>query len=135
VGGDKIKVGHVSQAAVAVGRGAQATLNQGVSGESLAMLFAPLYRQLEANPALLPLDREDVAAEVTELAATAQAAVKEDRLPDESFVRRRLKNIEALAPDLIDTIATTAAQPVAGVKEVWAKIVAKAREFKAARPQ
>jgi hypothetical protein len=106
-----------------------------VSGAAVAMLFATLYRQLEANPVMSAPDREDVIAEVTELAATAQAAVKEDRLPDESFVRRRLKNIEALAPDLIDTIATTAAQPVAGVKEVWAKIVAKARELKAARPQ
>ena len=43
------------------------------------------------------------------------------------------RNIERMAPDIIDTIATTAVNPVAGVKGVWDKIVVKAREIKAAR--
>lgn len=130
--GSRIKAGRGAVIGSIVG-GDINTGDSGVNGETLAALFAPLYKQIGANSALTPDDREDVTAEVTELAATAQAATEAGDPPDESFLRRRLRNIEAMAPDIVDTIATTIANPVAGVKGVWDKIVAKAREIKAAR--
>ncbi len=105
----------------------------GLDGESLAALFAALREQIDADPSLTSADREDVAAEMAELEADATAKAEAGTEPDDSFLRRRLRAIEQMAPDIIDTIATTAVNPVAGVKGVWDKIVAKAREIKAAR--
>ncbi|MCA9968557.1 MAG: hypothetical protein KC423_30135, partial [Anaerolineales bacterium] len=73
--------------------------------------------------------KEDVTAEVEELKAGLEA----DDNPPDNFWLRRLRNIERMAPDLIDTIATTTVNPVAGLKTVWDKIVTKAREMQAAR--
>lgn len=128
----RIKAGRGAVIGSSAGGGIH-TGDANVSGETVAALFAPLYRQIELNTALSPDDREDVTAEVTELAATAQSAVEAGEPPDESFLRRRLRHIEAMAPDIVDTMATTAVNPVAGVKGVWDKIVFKAREIVAAR--
>jgi hypothetical protein len=35
---------------------------------------------------------------------------------DETFIRRRPRNLERVIPEIIDTIATTAVNPVAGLK-------------------
>ncbi|MCL4299463.1 MAG: hypothetical protein KJ077_27250 [Anaerolineae bacterium] len=105
----------------------------GLEGSTLADLFAPLYKRIQANTALPDSDKADVTAEVKELEQDATAKAEAGAEPDESFLRRRLRSIEQMAPDIIDTIATTAANPVAGIKGVWDKIVAKAREIKAAR--
>ena len=107
--------------------------NTGLGGESLARLFETIYRQIEANNTLSPSDKEDLAAEIDELKARLDA--KDSAGIDDGFVRRRLRSIEQMAPDIIDTIVTTAVKPVAGLKGVWDKIVAKAREVRAARKQ
>jgi hypothetical protein len=130
VQGDKIKVGNVSHAAVAVGRGAQATLNQGVSGEALAEFFATLYRQIDSQPGLSAADKEDAKAELAELEAAAKA--EPDGLAD-SFLTRRLRHLERIAPDIIDVILATLANPGVGLGVVGAKIKAKAEEISAAR--
>lgn len=106
-------------------------VNTGVDDESLARLFETIYHQIEANRALSPSDKEDLAAEIEELKGRLDAPG--DAQVSDSFVRRRLRTIEQMAPDIIDTIATTAVNPVAGLKGGWAKIVAKARKIQAAR--
>lgn len=52
IGGDKISVGNISgSTGIAIGRGANATVHQGVTGESMASLFAPLQRLIyEQSP-------------------------------------------------------------------------------------
>ena len=130
VGGDKIRMGNVSNAAVAVGPGAQATLNQGVSGEAVAEFFATLYRQIDSQPGLSAADKEDAKAELAELEAAAKA--EPDGLAD-SFLKRRLRHLERIAPDIIDVILATLANPAVGLGVVGAKIKAKAMEISAAR--
>ncbi len=133
--GDGNVVGDISVSdspGVAIGTGHRVTVTQGISGEELAALFTALKRQVENNTGLNPDDKADVKAELKDLQTEATAAASEPPA-DDNFIRRRLHNLERMAPDIIDTIATTAVNPVAGVKGVWDKIVAKAREIKAAR--
>jgi len=130
VQGDKNTVGNVSNAAVAVGRGAQASQNQGVSGDALAEFFAAVYRQIDRQPGLAAADKADAKAELAELEATATA--EPEGLPD-TFLTRRLRNLERMAPDIIDVILAALANPAVGLGVVGAKIKAKAEEIKAAR--
>ncbi len=128
-------IGDVSVAdstGVGIGAGPQVSVTEGISGESLNQLLALIYRHIEAKTDLLPQDKADLKAEVDEI--KAEVGDKTDPATvNESFLARRLRNIERMAPDIIDTIATTAVNPVAGIKGVWDKIVAKAREIIAAR--
>lgn len=133
--GDGNVVGEVTirdSTGVGLGAGQQVTVTQGVSGESLADLFAVIYRQIEAKTDLPPAERADLKAEVVDMEAELEDKTDPVEL-NESFLASRLRNIERMAPDILDTIATTAISPVAGLKGVWDKIVAKAREIKAAR--
>jgi hypothetical protein len=133
VGGDKTTVGNISESkGIAVGREASATVTEthGLSDEALAKLFDTIYQQVESNPALSTQEKDDVKADVDDLKAEAD---KDPADVDESFLARRLRNIERMAPDIIDTIATTIVNPVAGVVSVWQKIANKAQELQAAR--
>jgi hypothetical protein len=133
--GDSNIVGDVSvsdSTGVGIGSGQQISVTQGVSGQELTELLATIYRQIEAKTELSPQDRADLKTDVDEIKAEVSATTDPTEL-NESFMARRLRNIERMAPDIIDTIATTVVNPVAGLKGVWSKIVAKAREIKAAR--
>jgi len=133
VGGDKTTVGDISESkGIAIGRDASATVTEthGLSDEALLKLFDTIYKQVKTNTDLSTQEKDDVKADVDDLKAEAG---KDPTTVDESFLARRLRNIERMAPDIIDTIATTAVNPVAGVVSVWQKIVKKAQELKAAR--
>lgn len=133
VGGDKITVGDISGGkGFALGRDASVIVTEthGLSDEALVKLFDTIYKQVETNPNLSTQEKDDVKADVDDLKAEAG---KDPADVDESFLVRRLRNIERMAPDIIDTIATTVVNPVAGVVSVWQKIVNKAQELKAAR--
>ncbi|HEY84542.1 MAG TPA: hypothetical protein G4N96_05450 [Chloroflexi bacterium] len=128
--GDKTTVGDVSNSAAAIGKGAQAALNQGVSGEALADFFASIARQISDDPKLRPADKADAKAELAEI---EEAAAEDPEALKDSFLSRRLRNIERAAPDIIDVILATLANPVAGLGVVGAKIKAKAEEVRQAR--
>ncbi|MCB0198183.1 MAG: hypothetical protein KDJ65_39950, partial [Anaerolineae bacterium] len=104
----------------------------GLGDNALAALFATIAHQIAANPHLDETDKQDVAADVNDLQSTLTAPA-DAPAAQETFWQRRLRNIERMAPDIIDTIATTTANPATGLKAVWAKIVAKAREMQAGR--
>ena len=68
--GDHISVGDISHGTgIAIGRGAQATVTQGLSGEDLSELFAAIYREIERRPTDPDVDKE----EITEAVAVAVA--------------------------------------------------------------
>ncbi|MCL4299462.1 MAG: hypothetical protein KJ077_27245 [Anaerolineae bacterium] len=105
----------------------------GRSGDPWAGLFGPLYRQIEANSRLSADDKADLKADVEEIEKEAKAKAKAGAEPDDSLVRRRLRSIEQMAPDLIEAIAATTVSPASDVEPVWVKIVAQAGEIIAAR--
>lgn len=104
----------------------------GLTDGVLNIIFETIARQIEDNPSLNPDDKADVTAEVDELKASLDA-LADAPAAQENFWQRRLRNIERMAPDIIDTIATTAVNPVGGLKGIWDKIVAKARQIQAER--
>ena len=105
VGGDKISVGNISGTGIAIGRGAQANVNQGPSGEELTQLFAPLLQQVaQENPTAV--------AKVNEL---KEEAGKGEGADDEKMA------------DLIDAIAQAAPTAVEGIVNLFTNsIIAKA---------
>ena len=109
--------------------GAKTTIGD-VSNAAVAEFFATLYRQIDSQPGLSAADKEDAKAELAELEAAAKA--EPDALAD-SFLKRRLRNLERTAPDIIDVILATLANPGVGLGVVGAKIKAKAMEISAAR--
>ncbi|MCB8925155.1 MAG: caspase family protein [Ardenticatenaceae bacterium] len=106
VGGDKISVGNISgSSGIAIGRGASATVNQGISGSELTQLFAPLLQQVaQANPAAVP--------QVNQL---KEEAGKGEGADDEKMA------------DLISAIAEAAPTAVEGIVNLFTNsIIAKA---------
>ena len=81
-------------------------------------LFARLLADLEARTDLPPADKEDVAVELDEV----QAEVAKGERADEGLLARRLRNIGRMAPDILDVVLTTLANPVAGVAMVARKV-------------
>ncbi|MEM7032867.1 MAG: hypothetical protein AAF629_25180 [Chloroflexota bacterium] len=100
------------------------------TSKAIAQHFLPLYAWIESNPAFSQADK-------THLKADAQAVEKaiDSGQADDSFLQRRLQNIERIAPDIIDIILATIANPAAGLGLVGAKLAAKANEIRAARKQ
>jgi hypothetical protein len=104
----------------------------GVDAAKLAEIFQTIYGKIDDKPNRPTEDKADLKAEIKEIEAAAQA---DPAQIDESFLAHRLRNIERMAPDIIDVIGATVVNPVAGVGVVWTKIKAKAEEIKAAREQ
>lgn len=104
--GDKITVGDISgSTGIAIGRGAQSNVNQGVASADLAAIFAPLAQAIQSAPA----DRRDEAAQkVQQLQAEA---AKGDKADD----RRMAKLIDSLAelvPGAVSTLVGIFATPL-----------------------
>jgi hypothetical protein len=95
----------------------------GWSAQDVENFFAKLSQKIDAKPELAPADKADLKAEVQDL----QAEVAKGEEANESFLERRLRNIKRMAPDILDTIATTLASPQAGLAMVIRKVMIKAK--------
>ena len=105
VGGDKISVGNVSGTGIAIGRGAQANVNQGISGAELTELFAPLLRQVA----------QENSTAVPQVNALKEEASKGEGADDEKMA------------GLIEAIAEAAPTAVEGIVNLFTNsIIAKA---------
>jgi hypothetical protein len=94
---------------------------QGADVEALARAFAAFYTAIQRKPDLPPEDKEDLRAELEEVETELQQG-EEAR---EGFIRRRLRNIERMAPDIYDVVLATFANPVAGLGMVAKKVAEK----------
>lgn len=125
VEGDQIQVGDISNSsAVAIGRGAQASVSQGLGGDDLVKLFAPIYQQIEARP-------EDPDVDKAELKETVQKIQKETAKGDAgnpNKVERWLKTVALMADDILGVTVTSLTNPAAGVAAVIRKIAQKVKE-------
>jgi hypothetical protein len=127
-GGDTTTVGNISgSTGVAIGRGAQASVDQSRTTITLHQVFETIHEKLEALPAqveVTPQVIEDAQAEVDELHREAEKGER----ADESFLMRRFRNLARMGPDILDVVTATLLNPAAGVALVVRKIAAKARE-------
>lgn len=124
VGGDQIEVGDISgSSGIAIGREAQAHVQQGVSGQELARIFAAVYRRIEERPEHPDVDKEEIVAEVQRI--EKEVAKKEQANPNR--LERWLRNLANMAPDILDVMAASLGGPVSGATAVLAKIINKVR--------
>jgi hypothetical protein len=124
VGGDKITVGNISGGTgIAIGRGAQATVTQGLGGEEIAKLFAAVYQRIEARPENPDVDK----AEMTNTVQQIQAEVAKGEAANPNKVERWLKNLAGMADDIFEVTAACLTNPAAGIAAVIRKVVDKAR--------
>jgi hypothetical protein len=122
VAGDKISVGNISGSkGIAIGRGAQATVTEGVSGADLVKLFETVYKQIEARPEESDVDKEELADTVQKI--EKEAAKGEEARPKK--VERWLKFLAGMAPDIAKVTAAALAHPAAGIGTAIALIAEK----------
>jgi hypothetical protein len=100
----------------------------GLSGGEIQQLFNSLYAEIDAHTKPSPAAKEAIKAEVQEIQATITQAAQENKKVDEGFLSRRFRNIARMAPDLLDVIVATLANPLAGLGVAVKKIAEKAKE-------
>ncbi|GAB1469546.1 hypothetical protein MASR2M66_04220 [Chloroflexota bacterium] len=111
--------GSVSGSNIVVG-------NNNTTSNQIAQLtqrFEIIYRAVEESPTLKPADKEDVKAELAEI----QTALAEPQ-PDESFLARRFRNVQRMAPEIMEVAFETLKNPISGVAEVIKRIAKRAAE-------
>ena len=100
----------------------------GLSGPEIEGLFDSLYSKIETRPQTSPAQKEDLKAEVQEIQITLTEAIEKNREVDESFLSRRFRNIARMAPDVVDVVVATLANPLAGLGAIVKKVAQKAKE-------
>ena len=124
VGRDK-NVTASGPGSIAVGGNVQGstfvTGSHNVIGSQVAQSFAPLYTAIENHPSLPAQDKADVKTDAQEI----EEELKKGDQADETFLERRLRSIKRTAPDILEVILATLANPAAGFGVIAAKVVAK----------
>lgn len=100
----------------------------GLSVTEIQQLFDSLYAEIEAQAKASPSAKEDIKSEVQEIQSTVTEAAQKNEKVDESFLARRFRNIARMAPDLLDVIVATLANPLAGLGIAVKKIAERAKE-------
>lgn len=126
-----VKVGNISDISGNINiAGGNITTHQtttGLSVSEIQQLFDGLYTAIKTRSSTPPATKEDLDAEVKEIqSAVTQAAQKNEKV-DESFLSRRFRNIARMAPDVLDVIVATLANPLAGLGVAVKKIAEKAK--------
>jgi cell division septum initiation protein DivIVA len=127
-----IEVGDISDTSgtVNIAGGNIATYHtaSGLSAAEVKQLFDQIYARIEARANTTATDREDLRATVEEIQQTVTSAAQKNEKLDEGFLRRRFRNIARMAPDILDVVVATLANPLAGLGVAAAKIAEKAKE-------
>ena len=100
----------------------------GMNPEDFNKLFDQIYTAIEARFISSATGKADLKAEVQDIqTAVLEAAKKNDKV-DEGFLSRRFRNIARMAPDILDVVVATLANPLAGLGIAVKKIAEKAKE-------
>ncbi|MCA2001453.1 MAG: hypothetical protein LDL51_06285 [Chloroflexi bacterium] len=89
----------------------------------IAPLFETIYRTVEASPSLSSPQKADVKAELEDI----QTALEEPQ-PNEGFLLRRFRNIQRMAPEIVEVAFETLKNPIGGVAEVVKRVAKKMAE-------
>jgi len=118
VSGDKITVGDITgSTGLAIGRGAQATVAAGVSGQDIDRLFAPLMNILRDAP---PEKRDEAIEKAEEL----KIEVVKGKDADDSRMAKLLDGLVGLVPGAVSAVVSTFASPIlAGIAGPVTKFV------------
>jgi len=111
----------------AIGDGNIITVSQSTGADTvaLAQAFGQLYARIQLDTRLTPVQQADARKEV---AAIQRAAIAQGDKVAEDFIQERLRNLQRMAPDILDVVLTTFANPVVGAGMVIKKIAQKMKE-------
>ena len=125
VGGDQISVGDISGSqGVAIGRGARVEIQSGIRAKELAELFSPIYQTIESRPRDSIVDKEEITDHVRRIEKEVSSGDK----AEPAKVERWLRNLAAMAPDILDVTLAALTNPVAGISMTVRKIAQKMKE-------
>ena len=93
-------------------------------------LFDEINKKIDAKTELPAVAREDLKATVEEIKTEAAKGKK----ADETFLARRLRNLEQMAPDILQVVLATLANPAAGFAMVVKKIGERAAQAQPQQP-
>ena len=100
----------------------------GLSAADVGQLFDQIYAGIENRADTTPGKKENLQDEVQQIQSQVTEAVQKKENIDEAFLLRRFRNIASMAPDLLDVIVATLANPLAGLGVAVAKLAKKAKE-------
>ncbi|HEX5808560.1 MAG TPA: hypothetical protein VFY25_07830 [Anaerolineales bacterium] len=100
----------------------------GLSAAEVKPLFDQIYARIETRADITPAVREDLTDTVGAIQQTVTSAVQKNEMVDEGFLKRHFRKIARMAPDILDVVVATLANPLAGLGVAAAKIAAKAKE-------
>lgn len=127
-----VRVGNISDISGTVNlAGGNVTTHQTTSGLSAAdirQLFEGLYQELDRRADLPSASKEDLKTDVKEIQTAVSEAAQGEKKMDEGFLARRFRNMARMAPDLLDVVVATLANPLAGLGVAVKKIADRAKE-------
>ena len=126
-----ISVGNISDVGGDVniaGRDINTQHSTGLSVQEVGPLFEQIYSAIQSRPETSAADTKDLEAAVQEIQSTVSAAAQKNEKVDEGFLAGRFRNIARIAPDVLDVVVTTLANPLAGLGVAAKKIAEKAKE-------
>ncbi|MBN1485180.1 MAG: caspase family protein [Chloroflexia bacterium] len=104
--------------------GHDATVTQGATAEQIQALFAPILQQIERMPPDPDVDKDEIVETVEKI--RDEAAKAEDA--NTRKVRRWLRFLVEMSPDIWDVVVKTVANPVYGFAEAVRKVAKRAQE-------
>jgi hypothetical protein len=107
VGGDQITAGDISGTGIAIGRGAQASVQQGLSAADLDRLFAPLMSAVASAP-------PDKQVQAVQAANDLKAEVAKGDEADDSRMAALIDDLVKLVPGAVSAVISMFATPVVG---------------------
>lgn len=119
---------HITGDGNVVGNHSSSTVikQEGIDIAALEQAFTNFYTAVAQQPELPTQDKVDLQAELRDV----EAELKKGEEADEGFIRRRLRNIRRMAPDIYDVVLTTFGNPIAGLGMVAKKIAEKMKSTK-----
>lgn len=96
-----------------------------VGRDQIQITFSQVYEAIEKSPGIQSDDKPQVLQAVKDIEDELRDGGEE---PSEGFLKRRFRNIAAMAPDIVDVAVAAAANPVAGFTEAARKIAKRAAE-------
>jgi hypothetical protein len=94
--------------------------NQSVN---IAPLFQSIYHYVDTHPKLQAGKKQDAKEELKEI----ETALEEPK-PDENFILRRFRNLNRMAPEIVEVAFETLKNPISGVAEIIKRIAKKMAE-------
>ncbi len=110
-GDGNIVTGDISGTGIAIGRGAQARVEQGLSEAQLARLFGAIYDRIQRRPADPTVDGEEITAAVRGI--EKEASLGDEARPER--VEARLQRLADMAPDIFAVTVDALTNPLAGL--------------------